>query len=505
MHMASSTPQTQSMKEQALNLLQRNQLAAAKTLYREICQMNQTDWEAWHMLSAVHGMSGELAEAEACSHKVIALQPAFAGAHVNLGNALMAQGKNNQAEASYRRALELAPNDAQTHNNLGNLLKAQGKFAEAEACYRKALAHAPNYPDAHSNLGIVMQDLGRVDEALAHYQRAIQLKPDHADALYNMGYALLAKGQIDAAIAYFQQLVRVRPDDAKGWSMLGATLGQVMKFDQAIASCQQAIALQPDYAEAYNNLGNIYKGMGQTEKAGAMYREALRHKPDLTSARYFLATLGAESAPDSSPSDYVRELFDDYAEKFDRHLVQELEYKTPEFLNQFVRRALADSRTGLDVLDLGCGTGLGGAVFRDIARRLVGVDLSPKMIGKAKQRRIYDELMVGDVLAPLSIPGATFDLIIAADVFIYIGDLSRTFTAVKSVLRPGGLFAFSTEVEDGQGTFVLRTSGRYAHTEKYIRNLSGEAALAEISVNRVILRKEAGKAVEGNIYVLRRP
>jgi predicted TPR repeat methyltransferase len=502
--MAAPNHQTQSMKQQALDLLQRNQLPQAKALYRQICETRQSDWESWHMLSAVHGMLGELAESEACSRKVIALQPTFAGAHVNLGNALMAQGKHDQAAASYRRALELAPNDPQTHNNLGNLLKAQGRLSDAEACYRKALACAPNYPDAHSNLGLVLQDQGRLDEALAHYQRAIQLKADHADAFYNLGYGLLAKGQLDAAATCFQQLVQVRPDDAKGWSMLGATLGQVAKYEQAISSCQRAIALQPDYAEAYCNLGNIYKSVGQAEKAESMYREALRHKPDFASARYFLAALGAESAPDSSPSDYVRELFDGYAEKFDQHLVQELEYKTPELLNQFVRNALATTEPA-DVLDLGCGTGLGGVVFRDIARRLVGVDLSPKMIGKAKQRKIYDELMVGDVLAPLAAPDAAFDLIIATDVFVYIGDLSRIFAAAKTALRPGGLFAFSTEAEDGSGTFVLRTSGRYAHTEAYIRYLSGEAGLAEISMNRVILRKEAGKAIEGNIFVLRQP
>jgi predicted TPR repeat methyltransferase len=497
---------TRTKKEQALSLLQSNRLDEAKSLYKQICKDSPRDWESWHMLSAVHGMSGELEESEACSRKVIALQPAFSGAHVNLGNALMAQGKNDQAEISYRRALELAPNDAQTHNNLGNLLKAQGKLAEAETCYRKALALAPNYPDALSNLGLVLQDQGRLDEALAHYQRAIQLKADHADALYNLGYGLVAKGQLDAAAACFQQLVQVRPDDAKGWSMLGSTLGQVTKYDQAVASCQRAIALQPDYAEAYCNLGNIYKSMGQAEKAESMYREALHHKPDLTTARYFLATLGAESTPDSSPSEYIRELFDGYAEKFDQHLVQELEYKTPELLNQFVRKALADDRTGLDVLDLGCGTGLGGMVFRDIARRLVGVDLSPKMVNKAKKRNIYDELMVGDVLAPVSAPGATFDLIIAVDVFIYIGDLSRVFAAAKTALRPGGLFAFSTEAEDNDnGAFVLRTSGRYAHTERYIRYLAGEAGLTEISVNRVVLRKEAGKAIEGNIFVLRQP
>jgi predicted TPR repeat methyltransferase len=496
---------TQTKKQRAYDLLQNNQLGQAKSLFSEITQESPQDWEPWHMLSAIHGMLGEFHEAESCSRKVVALRPDFFGAHINLGNALMAQGKLDEAENTMRHALRLKPDDPQALNNLGNLLKAREKLADAEACYREALRYAPNYPDAHSNLGIVLQDQGKLDEAIASYQRAIQLKPDHADALYNIGYGLLAKDKLEAAAACFHKLIEVHPNDVKGWSVLGSTLGQLGKYDQAISCCERAISLQPDYAEAYCNLGNIYKRMAQKEKAAELYREALRRRPDMESARYFLATLGVETPPDRSPSQYVKELFDDYAEKFDKHLVQRLEYKTPELLNQSVRNVLGDRKTGLVILDLGCGTGLGGAQFRDIALRLVGVDLSPKMIQKAQQLEIYHELIVGDIFVPMEAPGAAYDLVIAADVFVYLGDLSRTFELVKKTLRPGGLFAFSTEVENGQGAFVLRDTGRYAHTEKYIRYLSEKSGMTVASHNPIAVRREAGNPVQGNVFVLRQP
>lgn len=151
---------------------------------------------------------------------------------------------------------------------------------------------------------------------------------------------------------------------------------------------------------------------------------------------------------------------------------------------------------------MGCGTGLSGEPFRDIAQRLTGVDLSEKMIAKAKARAVYDELIVGDILVPLVRPGAAFDLIIAADVFVYLGELEPIFRACKIALRPDGFFAFSTEAEDEEGTYVLRPSGRYAHTLSYLRALTEAAGFEMALTKRVTLRKESEQAIEGNLCVL---
>ena len=153
------------------------------------------------------------------------------------------------------------------------------------------------------------------------------------------------------------------------------------------------------------------------------------------------------------------------------------------------------------MLDLGCGTGLCGMPFRDIVKRLTGVDLSPRMIRKARERGIYDELLLGDLLTPLQGRDARYDLIVAADVFIYVGDLSAIFAACKIALRPGGLFAFSTEHEADAPSYVLRTSGRYAHPTEYIRTQAHEVGLTEFSIEQAIIRQEEGNPVAGQIFV----
>lgn len=491
-------------KAQAQSLLQANHLAEAKALYREICQSERRDWEAWQMLGAIHGMLGEFAEAETCSRKAIEMQPGATGALLNLGNALMAQHKYEEAIRCYRRVIERNPSDPQAHNNLGTLLKLQGRLEEAEASYREALRIAPHYPDALTNLGTVLQEQGHLDGALDCYRRAVQLKPDHADALHNLGCGLVAKGEFTPAATCYERLLRIQPANVKAWTVLASIYRQLRQFDKAIAYHGRTIALNPKSADVYLDLGATYQAMGERGKAEAMYREALQYKPDLVDAKYFLATLGTEATPPQSPSEYVTKLFDDYAERFDKHLTGELECRIPEFINVAVRRALGGSPPPLDVLDLGCGTGLMGRQLHNLARRLVGVDLSPKMVAKARALGVYDELVVGDILAPLSSVDTHYELIIAADVFVYLGDLAPIFAGCRAALKPGGLFAFSVEAEDGGETFVLRPSGRYAHTMKYVHRLANDTGLEEVSRERVMLRKEAGSPISGDIYVLRR-
>ena len=158
----------------------------------------------------------------------------------------------------------------------------------------------------------------------------------------------------------------------------------------------------------------------------------------------------------------------------------------------------------MDIIDRGCGTGLCGLQFRDLARTLTGVDLSPKMLEKARERNVYDNLIVADLATVLRAPGASYDLIIAADVFIYIGDLAPVFDACRAALRTGGLFAFSLEAGEEDVPYILRTSGRYAHATGYIRMLAETAGLKVISHDHVIIRKEITDPIPGYIFVLGR-
>lgn len=467
--MIGTNPLTRARKKQALAFFQANQLGDARHLYAEICKLDRRDADAWNMLGAIHGMLAEYVEAENCCRQVIALQSNAVAPYNNLGNALKFQGKLEEAETAYRQALQLQPNYAEGYNNLGNLLKTQGKIEEAEGCYRRALQLQPNYAEAYNNLGGLLRAQNKEDEALACYLHALQLNPAYVDARFNLGSVMYRQNKKDEAQACFQQVL------------------------------QHA----PNHVEALMYLGGIYKDKGVLDEAEALFRRVMEINPD-ENARYMLATLGVEEMPVQSPGEYIKELFDGYAENFDVHLTKDLSYRAPEKLFDALLPVLDKEARKLDMLDLGCGTGLCGPLFRNKARRLVGVDLSPRMLDMARKRNVYDDLLLGDVTIPLAVSPAAYDLILSTDVFIYIGNLQRVFELTQEALRSDGLFAFSTETAEEGDDYELRESGRYAHAVGYIKRLASQVGLSEVSIEAVELRREAGKPMMGNIFVYRK-
>jgi predicted TPR repeat methyltransferase len=200
----------------------------------------------------------------------------------------------------------------------------------------------------------------------------------------------------------------------------------------------------------------------------------------------------------------VTRLFDGYAGNFDQHLVGKLQYHIPAHISATLRRMHGNDTRKLSVLDIGCGTGLVGAEIRDMAEYLAGVDLSPKMVEQARQRGIYDELREQDVVSYMEQAARRFDAVLSADVFIYIGDLDPVFSAVSRCLTAGGLFVFSEEAHVGSEPYRLRTSGRYAHSLPYLRELSARYGFEKIDVDNVTIRLENDVPIEGYVVTLRR-
>ncbi len=174
-----------------------------------------------------------------------------------------------------------------------------------------------------------------------------------------------------------------------------------------------------------------------------------------------------------APDDYIRSVFDRSAADFDRHLVGDLEYRTPQKMAQFLAPWLAGREGKLRIEDLGCGTGLSGVVLKPYAARMAGVDLSGQMLARARERNLYDALHEAEIAAYLDAkPAGGCDLAAAMDVFVYVGDLEAVFRAVARALAPGGMFAFSVERLEDDGAFRLARSGRYAHSAAYLRALA---------------------------------
>jgi predicted TPR repeat methyltransferase len=270
----------------------------------------------------------------------------------------------------------------------------------------------------------------------------------------------------------------------------------------AAALLEQALELTPRYASAWFALGELRERLGDTAAAAAAYAQARQADPeDRHGALLSLIRLKA-AATAEMPRAYVRTLFDHYAPDFDRSLLQGLSYSAPQRLLAATAQARGQARFAC-VLDLGCGTGLAGEVFRPRAEKLVGVDLSPGMVAQARRKQLYDRLEIADLLEFLAAEkegGGRYDLVLAADVFAYFPDLAPVALAVAAVMQPAALFAFSVETYAGDDV-QLGASLRFAHGEAHLRQALQRAGLHLVGLDAAATRTEKGLPVPGLIVV----
>ena len=266
---------------------------------------------------------------------------------------------------------------------------------------------------------------------------------------------------------------------------------------------EQALELTPHWAPAWFGLGEAREKLGDRLGAAAAFRAA--QAADLGDAHGAGARLGLLEATQATllPPAYIAHLFDDYAPRFDDHLIEGLAYRGPALIAQALDR-VASARHFARALDLGCGTGLAGAALSGRVGTLIGVDLSPGMVAKARETGLYDKLDVGEVVAFLALakPGSA-DLIIAADVLGYLGDLNPVFAGIARVLAPEGLFAASIETLEGDG-FSLGPGMRFAHGDAHVREAADQAGLRILDLTPAALRHEAGREVKARIGVFAR-
>lgn len=262
----------------------------------------------------------------------------------------------------------------------------------------------------------------------------------------------------------------------------------------------QALDLAPGWAEGRFALAEAFAEAEKPVEAAAAYRAYLALDPkDSMGAAVRLALLGAAPTPASLPPAYIARLFDEYAPRFDAALTERLNYRGPELLKMAVARVWPGLFSR--VFDLGCGTGLAGVAFHDVAEWLGGVDLSPAMVRKAEAKGIYDHLEASDMSAALEALDEPCELIVAADVFVYVGELADLFKAVRRRLVPGGVFAFTVQRADS-GDYALGREQRYSHSRAYIENTARATGFKVEVLEDVVTRQEGGKDVPGLIAVL---
>ena len=319
--------------------------------------------------------------------------------------------------------------------------------------------------------------------------------------------ALLAAGDTAAALAEARETVSLNSNVAPAVLALGEALLVADLLPTAIAEFQRALRLDPALARARERLAAAWLKAGEADKA----LEALAEL-DEPPAEMVAGAQAIKTAARSDPG-YVRHLFDQFSADYDSRMIGQLGYAAPQILLDLAAMVMprvgASARAGatikgkLSILDLGCGTGLAGVAFRRRAARLDGIDLSPAMIEKARSRNIYDNLAVADLETALSAPGFAYDLILAADTLVYLGDLAIVFEAAHARLHPDGFFLFTVEKADTAG-FELGPKRRWRHTEGYLRDLAGRTGFQVAGLVAATPRHEAGQPVPGFAVALAR-
>ena len=346
-----------------------------------------------------------------------------------------------------------------------------GQLEMAADLIGKAIAANDQVPAFHYNLGIVQKARGKLKDAAACYQHTIALKPDHTNAHNNLGNV---------------------------WKSLG-------KPDKARASFDRALLLKPDNPDTHYNLGVLHSEAGDAEQAAPHFQTCLEQDPeDSRGARILLARLDRGRTPQHASHAQMQSIYNARAHFWD----QESRY----FGHLLVAQALQDhvDRATLDILDIGCGTGLVGALVRPLARTLDGVDLSAGMLEKAREKSIYDRLEQADIVSFLSAHKDSYDAILGAAILIHFGDLGPILQVAAQSLRANGLFIF-TLFPNGSSDFAvaasdrLAQSGCYAHSASYVERLAVACGFSVAVLKEAVHEHDPeGNPVQGFVTVLRR-
>jgi predicted TPR repeat methyltransferase len=346
---------------------------------------------------------------------------------------------------------------------------------------------------------------GRTGEAASLVHSILAEQPQHAGALATLGAIEAGTGRSAAALAWLNRSLAVRPGHAGTLLNRAIVLDQLGRDGDAEASIEHALAIDPEcpkawhaYAVLLHRKAVLHGDSASREAAAQAHRMAGSLGADPERTAFALASLGAAAVPDAAPRSYVEGLFDDYAPDFDWHLCHGLGYRTPELLVSALMRRRGTAQA--DIVDLGCGTGLCGPLLRPFARSLAGVDLSRCMVDLAGQRGCYDTLAQAEAIEYLKLRRASFDMVVAADVLPYIGDIRPLLDAALGALRGGGWLAVSVERHEGEG-FTLNPTRRYSHGSSYVASALATAGFEVEAMVSATLRMNAGASAKGLLVV----
>jgi predicted TPR repeat methyltransferase/thioredoxin-like negative regulator of GroEL len=426
----------------------------------------------------------------------------------------LASGAWDQALQELDSGIVAAPSHAGLRKCRADVRQRKGDLEGAARDAAEAVIFDPGDPQAKAILGAAMLDLGRVADAVACLREAVADAPRDLDYREALASALEESGDADAALAVLTDGIALCPASVAIHNAAILLCVRWRDFNQAVQLAEAARSRGIADACTFGLKGHALSTIGRHDEAAVAYQDALKLGPEDPYVRHLVVASGAMPGQNRAPEEYVRTVFDGYADRFELHLIS-LGYSIPGTIRTVLQdhpKIVAGLSVG-PVLDLGCGTGLVALAIGDLPLGpFTGIDLSPRMLAHARVKRLYAELREGDIIADLAAHEQHWPLIIAADVLCYFGALEDLLARVHQRLEPGGWFVFSVEkilpdhdgVVPGNGNWALQRQGRYVHAEHYVYDAVCAAGFRVRRIDRPVVRQEAGADVPGLLLVAER-
>lgn len=446
---------------------QSGQLLEAMSLYRQLLQTEPDCIPAHYQLGLLLIQQKELAVAQTHFHHIITRQPTHQNALFYLGVLHLIENELELAERAFLNVLTFNKTHAQALNNLGVIALKRDQKQEAVNYFTQALSFETQNLEARNNLAATFIHHDRFENALTHYHILLEAEPNNIEYHYNAGVAQMALGYLKEAQQHFETILKH----------------------------------EPNHFSSLHNLAVIHIRLSQHKQAITRLTQALTAKPHDEASQFMLDALTNNQHVSQPSQDYVQHLFNNYALYYDQHLQDTLHYTLPQHLSRLVHQLTTTPCH--HTLDLGCGTGLSGSALRDWSEQLTGVDIAANMLEQARKKNVYDHLIEADLLTFLQETSHPYDLIVALDVFPYLGELEPLFCALDPILTPHGFFIFSHEISHDTPK-KLQISARFSHHPNYIQSLCEQHALRICHQNHVPARKQQGQTLHVMLYAVQK-
>jgi predicted TPR repeat methyltransferase len=478
-----------------------NQFELALTHYQTTLYLEPSYAEAHNNLAGLFYKQNKLNESRLHYLQAINLKPGYLEAHFNLGLVFFTQKEMKAAITQFKKVLSLDPNSLQAHSQLANIYWQIQNLKRSYYHYQKALDLEPNSAETLNNLAALMIKGGRSDKAIDYFNRALTIDPKHKTARNNLATLLLQTNQLKEAIWHYSLYLNLEPLDAEALFNRAHSLMLTGQLNEALDDLKKILAIDDKHINTHTNLAAIYLKLKNKARALAHYQTILNLTDKHAIASYMVNALTQQATPDGAPLEYIKNLFDNYAFQFDTHLQNILHYKTPELMHKLLKPFLKENN--YNVLDLGCGTGLSGQCFIDIKKKLTGIDISPNMLNKAKEKACYDILIETDILHGITeLQGEDFDLILCIDTLVYFGYLNLFFSKIPACLTENGLLGLSIELSDETiSSYILQTNGRYQHGKTYVIELAKKNKLKLLKYKTIAGRQQDNEAVKTALFI----